>query len=87
MTAAFEVRAFLVSQPGVAACKVFGTALTGVTLQAVSRAMDLAPHHNQVLQEVQEAKTHLTLQQLAEVEQILVKALLGQMSTIGTALL
>jgi len=29
----------------------------------------LAPHHHQLLQEVQEAKTHLTLQQLAEVEQ------------------
>ncbi|KAA6420245.1 MAG: heat shock STI-like [Trebouxia sp. A1-2] len=34
--------------------------------KALSRAMDLAPHHNQILQEVQEAKTHLTLQQLAE---------------------
>ncbi len=43
--------------------------LTGLTLQALSRAMDLAPHHHQLLQEVQEAKTHLTLQQLAEVEQ------------------
>ncbi len=38
-------------------------------LQALSRAMDLAPHHHQILQEVQEAKTHLTLQQLAEVQQ------------------
>ena len=44
-------------------------ALIGLTLQALSRAMDLAPHHHQILQEVQEAKTHLTLQQLAEVGQ------------------
>ncbi|KAL0049465.1 hypothetical protein WJX82_003033 [Trebouxia sp. C0006] len=35
--------------------------------KALSHAMDLAPHHHQILQEVQEAKTHLTLQQLAEV--------------------
>ncbi|DBA90606.1 TPA: hypothetical protein ACH3X1_003839 [Trebouxia sp. C0004] len=35
--------------------------------KALSRAKDLAPHHNQILLEVQEAKTHLTLQQLAEV--------------------
>jgi len=53
----------------VGACQVSGMALIGLTLQALSRAMDLAPHHNQILQEVQQAKTHLTLQQLAEVEQ------------------
>ena len=58
-----------VSQPGVGACQVSGMALIGLTLQALSRAMDLAPHHHQILQEVQEAKTHLTLQQLAEVGQ------------------
>jgi len=70
MTAASESPSVsLVSQPGVAACQVSGMALTGLTLQALSRAMDLAPHHNQILQEVQEAKIHLTLQQLAEVEQ------------------
>lgn len=55
------------SQPGVRACQVSGMASIGLMLQALSRAMDLAPHHNQILQEVQEAKTHLTLQQLAEV--------------------
>lgn len=49
------------------ACQVSGMASIGLMLQALSRAMDLAPHHNQILQEVQEAKTHLTLQQLAEV--------------------
>lgn len=48
---------------------VSGTALIGLALQALSRALDLAPHHNQILQEVQEAKTNLTLQQVAEVGQ------------------
>ena len=57
------------SQPGVDAYHTFGMALIGLTLQALSHAMDLAPHHHQILQEVQEAKTHLTLQQLAEVGQ------------------
>jgi len=58
-----------VSQPGVDAYHAFGMALIGLTLQALSHAMDLAPHHHQILQEVQEAKSHLTLQQLAEVGQ------------------
>ena len=36
-------------------------------LQALSRAMDLAPDKKQISQEVQEVKSHLTLEQLAEV--------------------
>ena len=38
-----------------------------ICLQALSRAMDLRPLHNQIGQELQEAKAHLTLEQINEV--------------------